>query len=142
MRNFVYAALLSCTIIFPASAQETATAMSGVETRVGWIGSVGENCQPNPAPEVGAAEVAGNGQIKLTTGEVQTNSVPACPGITIPAIVVFYTSAPGFEGEDSFVLTVDDRGTKSERSYTVKVGSNAEEPTDGGQAIPISFTLD
>lgn len=104
-----------------AFAQESVTAQSGQETRVGWIGSVGADCTANPAPAVKPSKVADHGQIKLTKGEVQTNQVPNCPGAKVPAIVVFYQSAPGFTGTDQFALTVEGGSGNSERTYTVTV---------------------
>ena len=79
---------------------------------------MGENCTAKAAPEVKPASVAQNGQVKLVKATVQTNSVANCPGIKIPAVVVFYKSSPSFKGEDRFVMQVAD-GTS--RSYTVTV---------------------
>lgn len=104
MRHYVVGACLAAFCAFPAAAQQQITAKSGEEVQAGWIGSVGANCTPNPVPSVQPSKLAQHGQIKLIEGEVQTDSVPECPGIKIPAIVVFYTSSPGYKGTDEFVL--------------------------------------
>jgi hypothetical protein len=106
-------------LVFPAAAQERVSAQSGQEVRAGWIGSVGENCAANAAPEVTAGAVAQHGQIKLRKATVQTNSIPSCPGVKIPAVVVFYTSAPGFKGIDSFTLSTG--SSQPGRTYTINV---------------------
>ncbi|HDZ71982.1 MAG TPA: hypothetical protein ENH55_04205 [Aurantimonas coralicida] len=117
--KFLILAATSFFLALPAMAQEQVTAKSGEEVRVGWIGSVGENCQTNPLPAITPAELAKHGQIRLTEGEVQTDTVPNCPGIKIPAIVVFYTSSPGFTGTDNFALSTGE-GQPS-RTYTITV---------------------
>ena len=122
MKRLAYATITSMLMIAAATSQETGNARSGEEVRVGWIGSVGDNCKPNPAPEVKPSSVAGHGQIKLTRGEVQTNSIPQCPGVKIPAIVVFYRSSQAFEGEDRFVLSVKNGDRTTERTYVIRVG--------------------
>jgi hypothetical protein len=117
--RFAAFAVASLALTAPSLAQEQAVVKSGEEARLGWIGSVGENCQANPVPTITPAELAKHGQIKLVQGQVQTNTVPECPGITIPAIVVFYTSSPSFKGSDSFSLSTGDG--KPDRTYTVSV---------------------
>lgn len=118
MKSLVFAAA-ALFLAPPAMAQEEVTAQSGEEVRVGWIGSVGENCQANTLPIIAPAELAKHGQIKLVEGEVQTDTVPDCPGVKIPAIVVFYTSSPGFKGTDNFALSTGE-GQPS-RTYTITV---------------------
>ena len=121
MKTLICAAV-SATLVLPAFAQERGRTTSGEEVRLGWIGSVGAGCKANPVPSIKPARVAEHGQIRLSQGEVKTNSVPNCPGITIPAIVVFYKSSPDFKGEDGFSLTVEGSGTAtSERTYIVTV---------------------
>ncbi len=117
--RFLAFAVASLLLTVPSVAGEQVTAPSGVEARVGWIGSVGENCTVNAAPTITPAELAKHGQIRLVEGQVQTNTVPSCPGIKIPAIVVFYTSSPGFKGTDSFALSTGDG--KPDRAYTMTV---------------------
>ena len=113
------AAALMVAFTLPAVAQETVSAKSGKEVRVGWIGSVGENCQAKPAPSVKPASVAEHGQIKLMKGKVKTDSIARCPGIEIPAVVVFYKSSPDFKGTDSFALST--AGSDKDRTFTIKV---------------------
>jgi hypothetical protein len=112
-----FAALL-VALAQPATAQETARAKAGEEVRVGWIGSVGENCQARPAPSVKPSSVAGHGQIKLMKGTVKTDTIASCPGMEIPAVVVFYKSSPDFKGTDSFALSSP---SGPERTYTIEV---------------------
>lgn len=122
MTSILRATVLLALLAVPAAAQEKASAKSGEEVRLGWIGSVGDGCKANPVPGIKPARVAGHGQIRLTKAEVTTNSVPNCPGVTVPAVVVFYKSAPDFKGEDGFALTIQNEGGQdSERTYAVTV---------------------
>ena len=113
------AVVATLILTLPSTAEEQATVKSGKEARVGWIGSVSENCRANAAPTITPAELAKHGQIKLVEGQVETNTVPNCPGIKIPAIVVFYTSSPGFKGTDSFALSTGEG--KPNRVYTMTI---------------------
>ncbi len=103
----------------PALAQETVSARSGVETRVGWVGSLKADCTPNPVPTLRPAKVADHGQIKLATAEVTTNRVAGCPNAKVPAVVVFYTSSPGYRGADTFTLATE--GGDAPRTYAITV---------------------
>ena len=75
-----------------------------------------------PAPKLSPAKVADNGQIRLTEGIIQTDTVPSCPGIKIPSVIIFYTSSPGFTGTDTFTLVP---GTNKPRNYKVIVAPEA-----------------
>jgi hypothetical protein len=123
MKTLAFTMAAFSLLAVPALAQTAGagklSAKSGEELRVGWIGSVGANCQPNPAPTVTPGTLADHGQIKLQQGEVQTNSFPACPGVKLPAIVVFYTSSPSFKGTDGFSLKAAD-GTAYSYNITVE----------------------
>jgi hypothetical protein len=130
MKRIILAAAVSTLMIGATVAQETATARPGEEVRLGWIGSIGQNCKPNPAPKVEPSSVAGNGQIKLMQGEVKTNSIAQCPGVKIPVILVFYKSSKSFEGEDRFVLSVQEKSGTTQRTYTIQVkGEDGSKPT-------------
>ena len=122
MKSSALSAILLGLLALPAAAQTAApvsvAAKAGQEVRAGWVGSVGADCKPNPAPTLTPSKLAAHGQIKLQQADVKTNSFPACPGITVPAVVVFYTSSPGFKGSDAFTLTTAD-GTA--RAYSVTV---------------------
>lgn len=118
MRALPALAFALITLSTPTLAQEVATAKSGVETRVGWIGSLKSDCTANPAPEVRPAKTADHGVIKLTQGTVTTNQVPSCPNAKVPAIVVFYTSAAGYKGADAFSLSA---GSGGPRTYSITV---------------------
>ena len=75
-----------------------------------------------PGTEAESSKVADNGQIRLTKGIIQTDTVPSCPGIKIPSVIIFYTSSPGFTGTDTFTLVP---GTDKPRDYKVIVAPEA-----------------
>jgi hypothetical protein len=118
MKRLIVFCALSAMLAIPVGAQEVVKAKPGEEVRVGWIGSMGEDCVAKPRPTVRPSKVADHGQLRLTGGDVVTNSVPSCPGAKIPAVIIFYKSSAGFTGTDSFALTT---GTGDPRTYTVTV---------------------
>lgn len=121
MRNVFGLGLIIALAVSPVLAQETVTAQSGQETRVGWIGSLKADCSPNPAPKLRPAKLADHGQIKLVPAEVTTNKVANCPNAKVPAVVVFYTSSAVYKGTDTFTLASDGTAEPSEHTYTISV---------------------
>ncbi|WP_152048585.1 hypothetical protein [Aureimonas psammosilenae] len=118
MRLLHLATLVSVLSAIPAVAQEQGHTQSGKEVRLGWIGSVGSDCKPVEPQAVTPAKLAQHGQIRLVRGTVTTEKIAQCPSLSVPAIVVFYTSSPDFKGVDSFALKA---GDGAERTYTVTV---------------------
>ncbi|MCB8839374.1 hypothetical protein [Aurantimonas sp. VKM B-3413] len=111
-----------CGVLATAAvAQENVQAKSGEEVRAGWIGIVRKDCTTSAPPKVKPIALAEHGQIRLAKATVRTNSVPACPGVEVPAIVVFYKSRPSYTGVDRFTLQVGNGTDASERHYDVRV---------------------
>jgi hypothetical protein len=121
LRLILIAAAGSLAAVHAASAQEKVTAKSGEEVRAGWIGIVKKDCSTEPPPRVRPSDMAGHGQIRLSKAKVKTNSIEACPGVEVPAVIVFYTSQPGFRGEDQFTLQVGQGEKAQKRTYMVNV---------------------
>lgn len=103
----VAAVYFSATTLGMVGAEEAPKPVkSGEEARIAALGSMKPDCTVNPAPEVKISEPAAHGVVRITNAKLKTNRYPNCPGATIPVKVVFYTSAPGFTGEDRVGLEV------------------------------------
>ena len=117
------AILATDSLALLAAAEDALLAKPHVEAWGGGrVGSVKPNYQPNPAPKLSPAKIADNGQIRLTEGIIQTDTVPSCPGIKIPSVIIFNTSSPGFTGTDTCTLVP---GTDKPRDYKVIVAPEA-----------------
>ncbi|MCP4385230.1 MAG: hypothetical protein GY798_28115 [Hyphomicrobiales bacterium] len=118
----VIAFLVSAALDSAAIAQDVKTAESGEETRIAVLGSFETDCEINPAPRVSVIEPAVHGTIRIVGATLETNRFPDCPGIKVPVQVVFYTSKPGFTGDDKAILEVSDRpGTSTIRTVSISV---------------------
>jgi hypothetical protein len=102
--------------------ETTKIAVTGQETRVAALGSMGSGCKPNPAPDVSVAQNASYGVIRIVSATMKTNRFRQCPEAEIPVKVVFYKSQPNYVGEDKVVLDVSFvDGTASSESINITV---------------------
>ena len=79
-----------------------------INTYASWNGS---SCAPNPAPRIAVNSQPGHGTVAIRPGtttirKVREGGSQACLGVTMPGTTVAYTSAPGFQGTDTFDYTI------------------------------------
>ena len=90
----------------PTSNYTSFEATSGKPVQLGYYGSAHKNCTPAPLPVVRVIEAPKSGMLTVRRGELKTDQVAGCPGLKIPAQVVFYQARVGATGSDHLVYEV------------------------------------
>jgi hypothetical protein len=72
----------------------------------GYYASAHKNCTRAPLLVVRGIEAPKSGMLTVRRGELKTNQVAGCPGLKIPAQVVFYHAGAGASGGDRLVYEV------------------------------------
>lgn len=117
----VSAILLSSACAGPAMREIQRSVVSGQEARVNYHSDVfGRECAPMPAPPVILMENPKNGKVR-----VSESINPEWCG-NMPGTAVFYTSDPGFVGEDRFTYTRV--GARGGDSWNVAVAIKVSAP--------------
>ena len=78
------------------------------------------NCTPAPLPTIRVIEAPKSGPLTVRRGELKTDQIAGCPGLKIPAQVVFYQARAGATGSDHLVYEVT-TATGEVGSYDVTI---------------------
>jgi hypothetical protein len=104
------------TCLMAAAAFAQATSYTSVEATAGkpvqltYHGSAHKNCTPAPPPTVRVIQAPKAGALIVRPAALTTNKVAGCPGIKVPAQVVFYQARADYTGPDhvSYDVTSSD----------------------------------
>jgi hypothetical protein len=90
----------------PTSNYTSFDAVPGKPVQLGYYASAHKNCTPAPLPVVRVIEAPNSGMLTVRRGELKTDQVAGCPGLKIPAQVVFYQAGVSATGSDHLVYEV------------------------------------
>ena len=95
---------LTLVLASGASAQvvnyTTVEAVIGKPTRINYHGSANRDCTPDPPPTVRVIDPPRWGVLTVLKGDLTTNVLSNCPGLKVPAQIVFYAARSGATGRD------------------------------------------
>lgn len=66
-----------------------------MQLQLGYHASARKNCTPAPQPTIRVIEAPKSGTLTVRKGVISTDKVAGCPGLKIPAQVVFYLAHTG-----------------------------------------------
>jgi hypothetical protein len=135
--------LLSCAIAgcVASAALAQATNYTSVEATAGkavqltYHASAHKNCTPAPLATFDVLQAPKLGLLTVRKGLLTTNNVAGCPGLKIPAQVVFYRARAGSAGPDHVIYKVTSASGEVETydvTITVKPAP-APSPPSGGK---------
>lgn len=101
---------VACTVGAPATAQSShytsVEAMSGKPLQLGYYASVRKDCAPAPLPSVRVVQAPKSGVLTIRTAVLTTDKLGGCPGLKVPARVLFYQARAGYAGADHVTYEV------------------------------------
>jgi hypothetical protein len=74
--------------------------------QLGYYASAHKNCTLAPIPTIRVIEAPKSGTLTVRRGELKTDQIAGCPGLKMPAQVVFYQARAGTTGSDHLVYEV------------------------------------
>ena len=96
-------------------------ATSAAPVQLGYYGAVHKDCSPAPPVTIRVSEPPKSGTFTIRPGELTTSATAKpCPGVKIPAEVVFYQARPGATGTDHLVYEVVNASNKVD-AYDVTI---------------------
>jgi hypothetical protein len=106
----------------------TLPAISGVTTRLSHHATLRRDCTPGPLPELKVIDPPKNGTLLVRLMRLKGAPDSNCPGIELPAQVIFYRSAANFAGVDAISYQTTTAGRVQPQSYTIIIQVKAPEP--------------
>jgi len=104
-------------------------ATSATPTQIGYYGAIHKDCSPAPPIKIRVSEPPKSGTFTIRPGEMTTvATAKPCPGVKIPAEVVFYQARVGATGPDHLVYEVVNASNKVD-AYDVTI--NIKEAPQG-----------
>jgi hypothetical protein len=107
---FPLAAAITSTVALaqrtPTSNYTSFEATSAKPVQLGYYASANKDCTPAPLPKIRVVAAPKSGMLTVRRGELKTDQVAGCPGLKIPAQVVFYQARAGATGSDHLVYLV------------------------------------
>ena len=87
------------------------------------------NCSPAPLPTIRVVQVPKAGTLTVRRALLTTDKIAGCPGLKIPAQVVFYQARAGATGSDHIVYEVtSENGEVATYDVTINI-KEAPKPT-------------
>jgi hypothetical protein len=122
------AGLVSAFLPNSGFAQEykVANVFSGSEVRLYVMSNVNNDCTSGPRPEVRVVTQPTNGTARLEEKAMPLNRAASdpnakCNGKNVDAVILLYTSNPGYTGLDKLVIETDFYHTGNVRRYEAVV---------------------
>jgi hypothetical protein len=109
-------------------------AMAGVPVQVGYFGSARKDCTALPVPTIRVTQSPRLGTLIIREAVLKVNSIPACPGLTVPAKVLAYSARARSVDTDNLTYEVT---TASGAETTYHVTINIKEPKDAVEQSPL-----
>lgn len=124
---------LLCAMSIGASAQDqapttTLTVQAGQPQRIAFYPAAKKDCTRTPLPEIKLVEEPKKGKLIVRRVSIKADPASACPGQTIPGLLVLFIASPNALGSDSTAYEVK----AGERSATVRLKLNVT----GGKKSP------
>jgi hypothetical protein len=111
-------------------------ATSAKPVQLGYYGAVHKDCTPAPLPTIRVSEPPKSGTFTIRPGQLTTSATAQCPGLKIPAEVVFYRARPGAIGADHLVYEVVNASHKVD-AYDVTINIKEAPKSAPSQDKPI-----
>ena len=92
----------------PTSNYTSIEATPAKPVQLGYHASAHKNCTPAPLPTIRVIQVPKSGILTVRRALLTTDKIAGCPGLKIPAQVVFYQARAGATGSDHIVYEVTD----------------------------------
>lgn len=106
-------------------------ATSAAPLQLGYYGALHKDCSPAPLVTIRVSEPPRLGTFIIRPGQLTTSASALCPGLKIPAEVVFYQARAGATGKDHMVYEVINASSKVD-AYDVTI--NIKEAPRSGAA--------
>jgi hypothetical protein len=98
--------------------------------QLGYYASAHKDCTAAPLPVIRVIEAPKSGTLTVRRGELKTDQVAGCPGLKIPAQVVFYQARAGATGSDHLVYEVTNpTGEAGTYDVTINIKEAPKSPT-------------
>ena len=112
-------------------------ATSAAPVRLGYYGAAHKDCSPAPPVTIRVSEPPKSGTFTIRPGQLTISATAKeCPGLKIPAEVVFYQARPGAAGTDHLVYEVTNASHKVD-AYDVTINIKEAPKLAPGQEKPI-----
>ena len=112
----------------PTSNYTSIEATSDKPVQLSYHGSAHKNCTPAPLPTIRVVQVPKAGTLTVRRALLTTDKIAGCPGLKIPAQVVFYQARAGATGRDHIVYEVTDfNGEVGTYDVTIKIKEAPEQ---------------
>ena len=137
---FVVPAMAMLTVSAPSLAQDAPSmsytsfeATSAKPVQLGYYGAAHRDCTPAPTPTIRVSSPPKSGTFTIRAGQMQMAPTAPCPGLKIPAQIVFYQARVGATGTDHLIYEVINASNKVD-AYDVTI--NIKEPPKGSATDP------
>ena len=128
-------ALLAAPALAQTSNYRAVDAVSGQVKRLAVVTALKKDCSAGAIGGVRVVTPPKNGNLQLKRGKLKTPASFRCPGVDTTGEAVFYTSKPGFSGQDEIVYdTKSADGTVERFSVKVTVTAKPAGTSPGGTA--------
>jgi len=112
----------------PTSNYTSIEATPDKPVQLGYHASAHKNCTPAPLPTIRVIQVPKAGTLTVRRALLTTDKIAGCPGLKIPAQVVFYQARAGATGSDHIVYEVTDfNGEVGTYDVTIKIKEAPEQ---------------
>jgi hypothetical protein len=117
----------------PTSNYTSFEATSAKPVQLGYYASAQKNCTPAPIPTIRVIEAPKSGTLTVRRGELKTDQIAGCPGLKMPAQVVFYQARAGATGSDHLVyLVTNPTGEVGSYDVTITIKTPPEQVKPSG----------
>jgi hypothetical protein len=91
-------------------------------------------CEPAPAPQVHVIQPPRMGSLIVRKAMLRTDKIAGCPGMNVPARVVFYNAKEGYTGEDKVKYeAISASGEVTTYEVTLTIKPSTEKPSKPGK---------
>lgn len=115
----------------PSSNYSSFEATPSKPVQLGYYAAAHKDCTPALIPTIRVIEAPKSGILTVRRGELKTDQVAGCPGLKMPAQVVFYQARAGATGSDHLVYVVTNPTGEVaiyDVSITIKEGPKSPSP--------------
>jgi hypothetical protein len=106
----------------PPPAERQFKGAAGRDIRILVLMNVKPDCTSDPLPTVRLVAPPANGKITVRRVRLNATNVKQCLALEVPALVAFYRSAPGFEGNDTASVEIrPNEGAPQVQRITISV---------------------
>lgn len=136
---FVLASSIGASALAQSAHYTSMEAISGKPMQLTYYASVRKDCTPAPLPTIRVVQPPKSGVLTIRPAVLTTNKIAGCPGLKVPAQVLFYQARAGYAGSDhiSYEVTTSPGGVGIyDVTINVKAAPSPNE-SGGGTGAPI-----